>query len=550
MKISVLSNTNIEALARTLGKKYELYKAAGYNNWLQELLDKESGLNGFEPDAVFVLLDGRELINTCDSTEELKKQIDGYFGYIVEYLKIKAESTSVFISNLDIPIRRIQCPGKPVFERVAEHYWYECLTGLCGENKKLYIFDMKSMVENIGRNELYSDKLWYLGSIRYSLKGQKSIEKELDKYIRAMEGSRKKCIVLDLDNTLWGGVVGEAGLEGIELAGQKEGARYRDFQKRLKDIKDTGVILAVVSKNNYNDAIEVFRNHKDMYLREEDFAVMKIDWEYKPLSIEKLAAELNIGFDSIVFIDDNPVEREAVKHSLPQVTVPDFPEDTSELEAFITRIYNDYFFSISITEEDRVKTDMYRQNSLREAAMKASNSIEDYLYGLETVIRIGKAGEEDIPRIAQLTQKTNQFNLTTRRYTEKDIGKMLASSDLDVYTASVKDKYGDNGKTVVLIIRRDKYLVEIDTFLMSCRIMGRYVEDRIIAFIEDKYRTQGFKELKASYLKTSKNLPVSGLFGRLGYEQCGQDSEGNKDYILRLDQKLANRKNYGELVEL
>lgn len=550
MKISVLSNTNIEALARALGKRYEVYIATGYNNWLQELLDKESGLNGFDPDAVFVLLDGRELINTYESAEELKKQIDRYFMYIEEYMNIKAEGTNIFISNLDIPLRRIQCSSYSNIERFAEHYWHEGLTGLCGEYRNLYVFDMKSLVENIGRNELYSEKLWYLGSIRYSIRGQKAVENEIDKYIRALKGSRKKCIVLDLDNTLWGGVVGEAGLEGIELAGQKEGARYRDFQMRLMDIKDTGVILAVVSKNNYEDAVEVFRSHKDMYLKEEDFAVMKINWEPKPLNIEKLAAELNIGLDSIVFIDDNPVEREAVKHSLPQVAVPDFPEDTSELEAFITRVYEDYFFCLNITEEDRSKTDMYRQNSLREMDKKASNSMEDYLYGLETVINIWKAGEADIPRIAQLTQKTNQFNLTTRRYTEKDIGEMLASGEYDVYTASVKDKYGDNGKTVVVIIRRNKYQAEIDTFLMSCRVMGRYIEDQIAGFIEEKYRAQDIKEIKASYLKTNKNLPVAGLFERLGYELFRQDAEGNKEYILCLDEKVINRKRYGELVEL
>lgn len=550
MKISVLSNINIDVLARNLGKKYELYKAAGYDNWIRELLDRDSGLNKYDPAAVFIILDGSELINPYDSPDDIKKQIDRYFIYIEEYIKIKSEGTSVFVSNLDIPVRRIKGCGRPGTERLAEHYWNEKLYCLCEAFKHLYAFDFKSLVEGMGRNELYSNKLWYLGSIRYSPKGQKAVENAIDRYLRGVEGSRKKCIVLDLDDTLWGGVVGESGADGIELSEYKEGARYRDLQMRLKDIKDTGVILAVVSKNNYEDAIEVFRSHKSMYLREEDFAAMKINWEPKVLNIESLAEELNIGLDSMVFIDDSPVERESVRHSLPQVEVPDFPEDTSDLEAFITKVYNDYFFCADVTEEDMIKTAMYRQNSLREMEMKASGSMKDYLHRLETSISIWKAGKEDIARIAQLAQKTNQFNLTTRRYTEKDIERMLASSEYDVFVASVRDKFGDNGKTVVLIIRRGKDMAEIDTFLMSCRIMGRFIEDRIMTFIENKYSSQGFKHISASYIKTKKNQPVESLFERLGYELLERDNDGNKRYRLNLEQKGNKRNNFGELIEL
>ena len=550
MKISVLSNINIDVLARNLGKKYELYKAAGYDNWIRELLDRDSGLNKYDPAAVFIILDGSELISPYDSPDDIKKQIDLYFIYIEEYMKIKAEGTSVFVSNLDIPVRRIQSCGRPGTERLAEHYWNEKLYCLCKAFRHLYVFDFKSLVESMGRNELYSNKLWYLGSIRYSPKGQKAVENAIDRYLRSVEGSRKKCIVLDLDETLWGGVVGELSPEGIELSEYKEGARYRDFQIRLKDIKDTGVILAVVSKNNYEDVLEVFRSHKGMYLREEDFAAMKINWDPKVLNIESLAEELNIGFDSMVYIDDNPVEREAVRHSLPQVEVPDFPEDTSDLEAFITKVYNDYFFCADVTEEDLTKTAMYRQNSLREMEMKASGSMEDYLHRLETSISIWKAGKEDIVRIAQLTQKTNQFNLTTRRYAEKDIERMLSSSEYDVFAASVRDKFGDNGKTVVLIIRRGNDMAEIDTFLMSCRIMGRFIEDRIMTFIENKYSSQGFKHISASYIKTKKNQPVESLFERLGYELLERDNDGNKRYRLSLEQNGNKRNTFGELMEL
>jgi FkbH-like protein len=550
MKISILSNTNIDALARNLKKKYDLYKADGYNNWIQEMLHRNSGLNDFNPDAVFIILDGTELIDLNDGLEAAKSQINQYFKYIEEYIAIKAERTSVFISNFDIPKRMIQSLRKPRLETIAECYWYNMLCTLCSENKNTYVFDIKSLMENTGRNELYSNKLWYLGGIKYSLKGQKAIEDEIDRYLHSIEGYRKKCIVLDLDNTLWGGIVGEVGLQGIVISDHKEGARYRNLQMRLKEIKDTGIILAVVSKNNYEDVIEVFKEHKGMYLKKEDFAAMKINWEPKARNIEELAGELNLGIDSIVFIDDNPVEREAVKFQLPQVAVPDFPEDSADIEDFIIKVYNDYFFSLNITVEDEAKTGMYKQNSLRDRELKASNSIEDYLLRLQTHIKVWMAEASDVDRIAQLTQKTNQFNLTTKRYTEKDINKMIISDEYDVYIASVEDKFGDNGKVVVLIVRKEKDQVEIDTFLMSCRIMGRFIEEQIISYMENKYRIQGFKTINAAYLKTNRNLPVSDLFERLGYDLLENDRSGNKRYRLALEQTINNRKNYGELIEL
>ncbi|HQI17323.1 MAG TPA: HAD-IIIC family phosphatase, partial [Bacillota bacterium] len=400
MKISILSNTNIDALARKLSRMYDLYKAAGYNNWIQEVLDRNSRLNKFDSDAVFIILDGSELLSLNNGFGDTQEQIDQYFRYIEEYIGNKAERTHVFISNLDIPVRKIRSLAESGREKKAEHYWHDKLCTLCRENSDTYVFDIKSMVENVGRKEFYSKKLWYLGGIKYSVKGQMEIETGIVKCLKGIEGHRKKCIVLDLDNTLWGGVVGEDGLQGIEISDHKEGARFRDFQKRLKDIKDMGIILAVVSKNNYEDAVEVFRRHEGMYLKEEDFAVMRINWESKAWNIEALAEELNIGLDSIVYIDDNPVEREAVKYQLPQVAVPDFPEDTADLEDFIVEVYNEYFFSINITEEDKKKTDMYVQNVMRGRELKASNSIDDYLLGLNTLIKVWKAGEADVDRVA------------------------------------------------------------------------------------------------------------------------------------------------------
>ncbi|HRS20526.1 MAG TPA: hypothetical protein P5510_02105, partial [Clostridia bacterium] len=199
MKISILSNTNIDALARKLSKMYDLYKAAGYNNWIQEILDGNSGLNEFDSDAVFIILDGSELLSLNNGFGDTQEQIDQYFRYIEEYIGNKAERTHVFISNLDIPVRKIRSLAESGQEKKAEYYWYDKLCTLCRENSDTYVFDIKSMVENIGRKEFYSKKLWYLGGIKYSVKGQKEIESGIVKCLNGIEGYRKKCIVLDLD---------------------------------------------------------------------------------------------------------------------------------------------------------------------------------------------------------------------------------------------------------------------------------------------------------------------------------------------------------------
>jgi FkbH-like protein len=345
------------------------------------------------------------------------------------------------------------------------------------------------------------------------MKAEKVLEQYINRCVDSVKGKRKKCMVLDLDNTLWGGVVGEVGMEGIELSDYKEGARYKDFQKKLKEIKDLGIILAVVSKNNFDDAIKVIREHKHMVLKEEDFVALKINWDLKSQNIRDLSEELNIGLDSIVFIDDNPVERESVKRELPEVTVPGFPQDTSELLNFAVELYHNYFYTLDITDEDTVKTEIYRQNMKRRDAQKSSASYEDFLKSLETKIEIRRISAENVQRAAQLTQKTNQFNLTTKRYSEQELLALIDEEGFEGFVAYVSDRFGDNGMVSVVITKRKTDTeIELDTFLLSCRVMGRFIEEQIIGFIEDLYKKSGYKRLVTYYKPTEKNAPVKDFF--------------------------------------
>lgn len=256
-----------------------------------------------------------------------------------------------------------------------------------------------------------------------------------------------------------------------------------------------------------------------MLLREDDFVAIKANWEPKPLNIEHLARELNLGLDSFVFIDDNPVEREAVKIALPQVNVPDFPKDTTELENFATEIAEKYFPTLRLTDEDTKKTEQYRTEQKRTELRNSSITLEDYLKSLEMKLTAHEVTENDIARAAQMTQKTNQFNLTTRRYTESEIRSFKESDNHKIWIAELNDKFGSYGKVILGIAELSGETARIDTFLMSCRVMGRNVERDFLAYIETELKKAGIKKLNAEYIETAKNSVVKDFWKNMGYKQ-------------------------------
>lgn len=548
MKVALLSNININTIIQKLSLDNEMFFPEGYNTWVQDLIQKDSNLYKFQPKSIFVVIDGNELFKNVD-VNNVEVMIEQYLSYIEMSVK-ENPNIYYFISDIDMPLIKLHPVKTFRVEREIEYNWYKKLYDLSEKYNNLYVFDIKKMIEELGREYFYSSKVWYLSSNKFSVKGEKKIIRAINQLINATEGKRKKCLVLDLDNTMWGGVIGEDGLEGISLSDNKEGARFKDFQYRIKEIKDTGIILSIVSKNNYDDAMEVINNHPDMVLKENDFVAKKINWNNKPQNIDELAVELNIGKDSFVFIDDNPVERELVSSAIPEINVPEFPKDTCQLEKFISELYYDNFLLLELTDEDKKKTEMYEQNYKRTQEQRLYSNVDDYLKSLETEVQINKIREEDITRVAQLTQKTNQFNLTTKRYTESDIINMISSNKYIIYVGTVKDKFGDNGKCVTLIIeKKNNVIAEIDSFIMSCRVMGRFIEDAIISYVEEDLKNKGFKVIRAHYYPTKKNIPVKDLFERLGYDIV--NIHDNKDYELQLNSYISNnkRKNTASIIE-
>jgi len=383
--------------------------------------------------------------------------------------------------------------------------------------------------------------MWYMGSIPYSMKGISRIKENIENIINNQSNIRKKVLLLDLDNTLWGGVIGEDGIEGIQLSRSLIGAAYRDSQLRIKELAESGILLAIVSKNNEEDVLNVLREHPQMVLKEDDFVAIYANWDNKANNIINLANKLNLGLDSFVFLDDNPVEREAVRLALPEVTVVEFPKDISNLPSTIEKIARDYFYAARLTKEDIMKTEQYQQEAKRRSALESAATIEDYLVSLQIEVVLGEMQESQIERVAQLTQKTNQFNILTRRYTTEQLIEYKSNENNHIYVANVSDKYGDSGLVFVLMISKSEDIAQIDNLLMSCRVMGRYIEDSIIDSVERKLMQDGVKEIRAKYIPTAKNKPVENLLERLGYKVTKNDNN-IKSYRRRLTEDCPQRK--------
>lgn len=513
--LAILSNVTVTSLIDSTYKKIneEIYTSSGYNTWVQELITAQ--FSGNKPEAVFLVLYGGELVGDATSYdwEELKLTLDQYLGTIKTFTE-NNKDIPLFASSLDIQHDRILSFSSPRLEHKIESYWRSGL-----EEMSVPILEIAEIARNMGREKFYSKRMWYLGSIPFSMSGEKAIAEEISKAWNALKGKRKKCLVLDLDNTLWGGVIGEDGLQGIELSTTKEGSRFRDFQKRIKDLKDQGVILTIVSKNNEEDALEAIREHPDMVLREDDFVIIKANWEPKAVNIQNIAEELNIGLDSLVFIDDNPIERESVKRAFPEMNVPDFPKDTSMLESFAIEISKKYFPVLKLTDEDLNKTNQYKVEQKRNEIKQKSISIEEYLESLEMKKTFRQIDETDITRAAQLTQKTNQFNLTTRRYTESDIWNMIKSEYHQVWIGELEDKFGSYGKVILAIVKLEENTAFIDTFLMSCRVMGRNIEKEFLNEIENEIISKEKNKIISEYVPTSKNSVVKDFWTQNGYTE-------------------------------
>lgn len=389
--------------------------------------------------------------------------------------------------------------------------WLEEIQGI----EHLRLIDIQGLLERRGTLAAHDARKWYLYRQPYAEAFWQDIGLQLGRIVAAEKISAKKCVVLDLDNTLWGGVIGEDGISGIALGQEFPGRAYQDFQKYMLGLKDKGVLLAVASKNNPADALEVFDTHDAMALHRQDFAAMEIHWDSKVDSIRRIAQKLNIGLDSIVFIDDSAKEIGEVQERLPAVTCVMVPEEITELPALLAA--TDMFDMPEITAEDRGRTAMMAAEDARKTVQDTVLDEADFRRALELKIAVFHAQKTHLARITQLVNKSNQFNLTTRRRTLAEIEALCADENAVVLGMDVRDKYGEYGLVGVCILRKDGDICDIDTLLMSCRVLGRGVEETFIAQIAHAACAMGCASLRGKYVPTAKNDMVKDLYKRFGF---------------------------------
>jgi FkbH-like protein len=395
------------------------------------------------------------------------------------------------------------------------------LMNLSRKCKDLYICDYSLINVTWGRNYTFDPKLYYTAEMVLSLDVLPWVAKNVCDIVLSVTGRFKKCLILDLDNTIWGGVIGDDGMENIQLGDLGIGKAFTELQLWAKQLKERGIILAVCSKNNEETAKEPFEKHPDMALALDDIALFVANWDNKVDNIRYIQNVLNIGFDSMVFLDDNPFERNMVRTHLPEVMIPELPEDPALYLEYLRKL--NLFETASFSEEDTQRTKQYQEEAQRVVAQKNYTNEDEFLQSLNMVAEILPFNKFNTPRVAQLSQRSNQFNLRTVRYTEQEIVKIANSSEHIHLTFSLRDKFGDNGLIAAVILQKRSDALFIDTWFMSCRVLKRGMEQFTLNMLVAEARKAGFKKIIGQYIQTSRNSMVKGHYPGLGFSPLEGD---------------------------
>jgi FkbH-like protein len=380
----------------------------------------------------------------------------------------------------------------------------------------VHLLNAQNWLYAAGKNAV-NPKLWYRGKVAFGNEVYKQAVKDIKAAIMGIKGNARKIIILDLDDTLWGGIVGDAGWENLVLGGHDPiGEGFKDFQLALKAMQNRGIILGIVSKNNESVALEAINKHPEMVLRTDDFAGWRINWNDKASNIVDLISDLNLGLQSAVFIDDNPRERSRVRDALPEVFVPEWPDDPM---MYTSTLYSLRCFDVpSVSKEDIKRTKMYVSEKKRKELKSSVRSIDDWLASLETKVMVENLSSSNIQRTAQLFNKTNQMNLTTRRMSESELLKWAEHDDHSFWVFRVSDKFGDSGLTGIISLEREDKIGKIADFILSCRVMGRKIEETMIYIVINHARQLGIEKLIAKYIQTPKNSPCLEFWKRSGFD--------------------------------
>lgn len=508
-----------------------------FQQYTQEILQPSSALYAFQPEIIFLALALEDLfpeITGYPSLEELQKARQEILDQILMLTQaVQQQSHALLVLHEFTLVHR--SPHGILDNRIPNGLtrWVEDLNHMLAEELRTqgraHLLPLNQVVSWTGKAQSQNPKMRYMASMRLGEAVLPELARYSMRFIKPLKGLTRKCVVLDLDGTLWGGIAGEVGPEGIHLGPTAPGIEYMDFQKALRNLTRRGILLAICSKNNPEDALPVIRNHPYMLLREEDFSAIRINWQNKADNLQEIAEELNIGLDALVFIDDNPNERELVRQLLPEVLTVELPTDPSRYRMTLEDLSD--FELLAITKEDEKRVAQYQTMRQRRALRSSTSSLEDYLHSLAIQVDIKVAEPEALPRLVQMFNKTNQFNLTTRRYQSADITCFLQAKDYKVYTMRVSDRFGDHGITGAAIIQKDEEYWTIDSFLMSCRVMGLSVETAFLSRIYQDADLAGIKTLVGIFIPTQKNKPVKEFYAQHGF--CFiKDTDGQQRWEL------------------
>jgi FkbH-like protein len=540
-RVSVLSSFCVDLLAPFLAESLERWDrpACGvtvgpFGQIAQELLLPSSNFYADAPDILVLVLAVEDLLEPLVKgtsllpLEEAAALVEHRIQELRSWLKVALERLPrmtccvTIVGPCAAPVEHVLSPLAPERGQDSVLRLHEGVRTLAGLGSRVIVVDWEWHVRPLGIGTFHDPRLWYLARMRLNPLGLATLGELVAGHLAADRGAAYKVAAIDLDGVLWGGVVGEAGPGGIELGEEGVGLAFQDFQRELLRLRELGVLLAPCSKNNPRDADEVFARHPAMVLHREHFAAERINWQDKATNLRELADELNLGLDSFVFFDDSPVERDWVRQALPEVAVDELPEDPVDRPAALRAA--PYFRRIALTDADRVRAGAYRAERRRRELAASTVSFEQFLASLDQRATIEPVTDATLARATQLCQRTNQFNLTTKRYSGAELEALLREGGAELYTLSVSDRFGDSGITGLAILSPSGEEAEIDTLLMSCRILGRRLEDALLAFLAERARVLGARSLMGRFEPTAKNAQVADFYTTRGFESAGEGS--------------------------
>ena len=530
IKIAILGDNSTQFLTQAIkgyghnvGLNFDVFEA-DYDQVERQVFDQTSELYSFKPNFTIISCSSQRLINKFYKVKDQDK-----LSFADDQISRTEDMVEAISSKLDSKIIYFNYPenNDAVFgnysNKVESSYLYQLRKlnfELMNVSRKLgnfFICDVSALQNRMGISVAFDAKFYISADMVYSLDFIPFLAKSVVDIILAVSGSFKKCLILDLDNTLWGGVVGDDGLNGIELGELGIGKAFVELQLWIKQLKERGIILAVCSKNDEANAREPFEKHPDMVLELEDIAVFVANWENKAENIKSIQSVLNIGLDSMVFLDDNPFEREMVRSFVEDITVPELPKDPAE---YLDHMKNlNLFETASYSSNDSDRTRQYQQETKRRTVQKTFVNEEEFLKNLKMVSLVREFDDFTIPRISQLTQRSNQYNLRTIRYTEDDIRKIANSDRHYGLSFTLEDKFGDNGLISLIILEKKDKDLFIDTWIMSCRVLKRGMEKFVCNEVLRYAKDNGFERILGEYIPTAKNGLVKDHYKDLGFSQ-------------------------------